>query len=214
MKRRTVMLLTWDYPPRNNSQISRYCRDLSVKISDEMDVVVVTFDDWKASRSGFRMDKDGLYVFYVENPIKNAPSPLMWSLTLSSEMERVASDVFHELKGGIDLIHANDWITLPTAISLKKAFKKPLVVTLHSIEPTRVMGSDPYIEAIKKIEWQGTYEAQKVLVNSLWMKDKVKQYYNVPDSKMDVCVPNWNGWASDVMSSYRKVLHLDKGGAG
>jgi 1,4-alpha-glucan branching enzyme len=204
--RKKVMLLTWEYPPRNLSPISRYCRDLSVKISKKMDVLVVTFDDWKASKSSFKMDSEGLYIFYVENTIKNTPSPLMWSLTLSSEMERVASDAFHELDGKIDIIHANDWITFPTAIALKKAFNLPLVTTLHSIEPTRVAGSDPYIEAIKKIEWQATYEADKVLVNSLWMKDKVMQYYQVPEDKIDVCVPDWNGWSSDVLGAYKKVL--------
>lgn len=206
MKNKKVMLLTWEYPPRNLSPISRYCRDLSVKVSSEMDVIVVTFDDWKASKSSFKMDSEGLYIFYVENSIKNTPSPLMWSLTLSSDMERVASDIFYELDGKINLIHANDWITFPTAIALKKAFKIPLVVTLHSIEPTRVTGSDSYIEAIKKIEWQGTYEADRILVNNLWMKDKVIKYYNVPDSKIDVCTPDWNGWSTDVMKSYRKIM--------
>jgi 1,4-alpha-glucan branching enzyme len=204
--RKRVMLLTWEYPPRNLSPISRYCRDLSVKVSKEMDVIVVTFDDWKASKSSFKMDHEGLYIFYVENTIKNTPSPLMWSLTLSSEMERVASDAFHELDGKIDVIHANDWITFPTAIALKKAFNLPLITTLHSIEPTRVAGSDPYIEAIKKIEWQATYEADRVLVNNLWMKDKLKEYYQVPEDKIDVCVPDWNGWSSDVLGAYKKVF--------
>ncbi len=91
-----------------------------------MDVIVVTFDDWKASKSNFSLEKDGLYVFYVKNPIGHTPSPLLWSLTLSSEMERVASDVWYQLNRKVDVIHANDWITLPSAIALKRPSRGPL----------------------------------------------------------------------------------------
>jgi hypothetical protein len=203
--RKKVLFLTWEFPPRSMSPISNYCQDLTTKLSDGMDMIVVTFDDWRAHKSGFSVEKDGLFVFYVDNPVEHTPSPLLWSMTLASEMERVSADAVHELKGGIELIHANDWITLPSAIALKRAFNVPLVVTLHSIEPTRVAGSDPYVEAIKKVEWQGTFDADAVIVNNLWMKYKVINYYSVPDEKIFVCPPNANGWHKDIAKVYKGV---------
>ena len=202
--RKKLLFLTWEYPPRRISPISSYCQDLVTKLSKDMDVIVVTFDDWRAHKSGFSVEKDGLYVLSVKNPVEHTPSPLLWSMTLASEMERVASDAIHQLKK-IDLIHANDWITLPSAIALKRAFKVPLVVTLHSIEAGRVDGSDPYIEAIKKIEWQGAFDAEALIVNNLWMKYSVIKHYSVPDTKIYVCQPNANGWHKDVISVYDKV---------
>jgi hypothetical protein len=203
-RRKRVLFLTWEYPPRMFSPIAGYCKDLTDKLSEKMDVIVVTFDDFKASKSNFSMEKEGLYVFYVKNPINPTPSPLLWSLTLSSEMERVASDIWYELDKGIDVIHANDWITLPSAISLKKAFNIPMLVTLHSIEPMRVQGSDPYIESIKKIEWQGTYDSDAVIVNNLSMKYELMKSYKVPEEKIEICKPDWDGWHKDVMAVYEK----------
>lgn len=204
-RRRRVLFLTWEYPPRSFSPIARYCKELTETLSEKMDVIVVTFDDFKASKSNFSLEKEGLYVFYVKNPITPTPSPLLWSLTLSSEMERVASDVWHELNKEIDIIHANDWITLPSAISLKKAFRIPMVTTLHSIEQMRVQGSDPYIEAIKKIEWQGTYDSDSVIVNNLTTKYELLKSYNVPQDKIEVCDPMGDKWHRDVRAVYEKL---------
>jgi hypothetical protein len=204
-RRKRVLFLTWEYPPREMSPIARYCDELTKRLAHRMDVIVVTFDDWKANKTSFSLEENGLYVFYVKNPIAHTPSPLLWSLTLSSEMERVASDVWHQMEGKIDVIHANDWITLPSAIALKKAFKVPLVMTFHSIEPVRVKESDPYVEAIKKIEWQGTYDSDRIIVSNLWMKYQLMQHYGVPDEKIDVCTPDWEKWHRDVRDVYEKV---------
>ena len=205
-RRKRVLFLTWEYPPREMSPISKYCSELTRRLARKMDVIVVTFDDWKANKTSFSLEEEGLYVFYVKNPISHTPSPLLWSLTLSSEMERVASDVWYNSGRKIDVIHANDWITLPSAIALKKAFRRPLVMTFHSIEPMRVHGSDPYIESIKKIEWQGTYEANRLIVNNLSMKYQLMQHYGVPDNKIDVCKPDWDKWHMDVIDVYDKVF--------
>jgi 1,4-alpha-glucan branching enzyme len=202
---RSALLLTWEYPPRIISPISHYCYDLATGLNKKgLEVIVITFYE---GRTTFWMERDGLYVFCARNPIRRNLSPLTWSLTLASEIERVASDILHRARGNIDLIHANDWITFPAAAGLKNAFGKPLVITFHSIEPTRVPGiEDDYTGSIKKMEWQASYEASRILVNNLWMKYKLVEHYQVPTKKIDVVVPHTKFWLKDVLNSYEKAI--------
>jgi ActR/RegA family two-component response regulator len=43
--------------------------------------------------------------------------------------------------------------------------------------------------SIKSIEWLGTYEAEKLVVKSEWMRDEVARIYKVPTAKIRVVTP-------------------------
>ncbi|HDD05240.1 MAG TPA: hypothetical protein ENF51_01995 [Candidatus Aenigmarchaeota archaeon] len=196
-----VLLLTWEYPPRSISPISHYCKQLADYLSSKgVDVIVLTYDDQKPNR--FYLENDNLFVFTVGNPVHGVYNPLTWSLTMAYEMEKKALDVIREI-GGVDLMHAQDWLTIPAALLLKEYTETPLFITFHSIEPVRVGGAcDPYIEAVKRLEYEGCKEAEKIFVNNLWMKYQVMYHYSVPEKKVEIAIPQRKFWMRDVLRGY------------
>jgi glycosyltransferase involved in cell wall biosynthesis len=125
---------------------------------------------------------------------------------MSVELERAGSDAFHDAKGAVDVVHAHDWIALPAAIALSHAFQSPLVVTLHSIESQRSGGSrSPYLEAIRKIEWQGAFEAARVIVDREAMLAEVVREYQVPEQKVDIIDPAGREAVALALKAYREA---------
>jgi glycogen(starch) synthase len=203
---KNMILLTWEFPPRNIGPISHYSKTLADEISKHNNVVVLTYDDSNPNR--FEIENDNQFVFTFGNPIPGAYNPLVWALTMSAEMEKKAVKIFNDVH--IDFIHAQDWLTIPAAITVKNIFEIPLFLTLHSIEPVRVGGNiDPYIEAVKRIEYEGCRAALMIFVNNLWLKYQVMYHYSVPEEKI-VVLPG-DGWAEELVQCYEKeILGVNK----
>jgi glycogen synthase len=53
-----------------------------------------------------------------------------WAMMMNNELKRRSREIFDE--HGFDIIHANDWLTAPTGVAMKKFTGKPLLVTIHS----------------------------------------------------------------------------------
>jgi len=80
-----------------------------------------------------------------------------------------------------DVIHAQDWVTYPAAIALKKLTGKPLVVHVHITEFDK-SGGVHADSRIYKIEKEGMDYADKVIVVSNKIKDRcIKQYFIDPN---------------------------------
>jgi len=81
-----------------------------------------------------------------------------------------------------ELIHAHDWLTFPAAVAAKKISKKPLIVHVHSTDFDRSGGAiNPDIFAIEK---QGMDEADKIIVVSNRIRDRLTEQYNIPTEKI------------------------------
>ncbi len=201
---KNIMLLTWEYPPLSHGPIAHYAKKLAEKLSEKNNVIVLTYDNHKPNE--FFLERDSLFVFTIKNSFDGAYNPLIWALTMSTDIEKKALDILD----GVDIhaIHAQDWLTLPAAIVLKKRFDIPLFLTLHSIEPVRVGGnSDSYIESVKKIEYEGCKLASKIFVNNLWMKYQVMYHYNVPENRIVVCIGD--RWEEEILRNYAEVKKIE-----
>jgi hypothetical protein len=138
--------------------------------------------------------------------VKSQISILTWALTLTIEFERIVSDIYYSQDGGLDLIDAQEWMTVPAAVSIKRALEIPFVFTVQSLEDHRSRGSEhPFNQAIKNLEWLGFYESEKIIVKSSGMKDEVVRIYRVPPEKIHVINPNSPGWISELVSIYSEV---------
>ncbi len=84
-----------------------------------------------------------------------------------------------------DVIHAQDWMTFPAGIEIKKMSGKPLVVSVHSTEFDRTGNLAPN-KWICDIEWQGLFEANSVITVSNYMKRQLNERYGVPNNKIFV----------------------------
>lgn len=86
-----------------------------------------------------------------------------WSMMLNNEMKQIAREIIED--EGYDVVHANDWLTVPGATALREHLEVPFVLTVHSTENERGF-SDPNSPVISELEWKGCNKADKVLVHS------------------------------------------------
>jgi len=85
-------------------------------------------------------------------------------------------------ENSFELIHAHDWLTFPAAIAAKKISGKPLIIHVHSTDFDRSGGAiNPDIFAIEK---QGMDEADKVIVVSNRIRDRLTEQYHIPSKKI------------------------------
>jgi glycosyltransferase involved in cell wall biosynthesis len=118
---------------------------------------------------------------------QNQESIVAFSQASNSSLEQKGHELSAEL-GGFDLIHGHDWLVAYSSIALKYALKRPLVVTVHSMERGRRQGdlSSEQALAINGTEWWLTYEAWRVITVSRYMAQQVQSFFGVPSDKLDV----------------------------
>lgn len=85
-------------------------------------------------------------------------------------------------ENNFELIHAHDWLTFPAAIAAKKISGKPLIIHVHSTDFDRSGGAiNPDIFAIEK---EGMEEADKIIVVSNRIKDRLTEQYHISPEKI------------------------------
>lgn len=204
-----VIIFSWEYPPRVIGQLSGHVSALSTQLANsKVDVNVVTYDD---KTTGQTQEASGVKTFRVANPVRTHIGVLTWVLTLNQEVERAATNIYHEAHKHIDLIDVYDWHFIPAAVTLKNALGLPFVYSVESIEDHRSPNSNTsYNMAIKSIEWLGFYEAARISVKSPWMKDEVVRIYNVPQEKITVVSADSGSLVKEVLKLYGKVAEAKK----
>lgn len=207
------MILTWEYPPKRLGKISDHVYTLSQKLVRRgHEIEVVAEDDQKP---GFE-NMAGVKVHRVVNPVKTHPmaSILTSMMTASVRMEQEASDIvyyYKQIEKKIDLIHAHEWLTVPTALSLKHAFGLQFVLTLHSLEGHRCRDAfGPLSIAIKEIEETGVRESVRVIAHTNWMKKEIIRYYGKKHGrKISVVQHTKKGWVPKIVGVYEKGVRAN-----
>lgn len=197
-----VIIFSWEFPPRVVGQLADYVRQLAVGlVKSNVETYVVTYHDYASSHWE---DLEGVKVFKVTNPVRTHIGVLTWVLTLNQEVERAAANVYYDSDRQVDLIDAHDWHFVPAAVTLKKGLSIPFTYSVDSLEEHRAHGANaPFNMAIKSIEWLGTYEAEKVIVKSEWMRNEVARIYKVPTEKIVVAIPRFPDVAETVIQIYK-----------
>lgn len=206
-----VVILTWEFPPRIVGDLAFYVDKLAPKLVDKkVDVYVVTFYEGKA---GLEQRIDGVKVYRVANPVKTHIGILTWDLTLMAEFMRAFSDIYYSVGGEVDLIDAHEWLCVPAAVALKRAFETPFLYTIHSLEDHRSSFSNESLNiSIKNLESLGSTEADRILVKSEWMRGEVNKLHGVPTEKIDVVSPASSKWVEEVIKTYKVTVESFKAG--
>jgi glycogen(starch) synthase len=181
-----VVTLTWEYPPRIVGEMARYTQSLCQELAERgFETHVVTYNE---DLKGVRRESSGVVVHRVSNPVSTHLNILTWALTLSTEFERVCSDINYDI-GSIDLLDCQDWTSVPSTVSLSKAFRIPYIMTIHSLEEQRIDFPDnPMSLTIRYFERLGTQSSSAVIVKSKIMKEEVQRLHNLSEDKVQ-CVP-------------------------
>jgi len=184
----TVMMLTWEFPPRIIGGISPHVYNLSRSLAKNgVKVYVVTCDFPGAPQHEVA---DGVEVFRIDSYKNPAPDFATWVYLMNVNMQKEAAAIAHSLEGKIDIFHAHDWLVATAGIGLKHVFREPFFATVHSTEIGRRNGIHfDYERMIHETEAWLTYEAWKVICCSNYMVSHVQWAFGLPTDKL-VMVPN------------------------
>ena len=184
----TVMMLTWEFPPRIIGGISPHVYHLSKSLAKNgVKVYVVTCDFPGAPQHEI---VDGVEVFRVDSYKNPSPNFATWVYLMNVNMQKEAAALVNRLGGEVDIFHAHDWLVANAGIGLKHVFRKPLLATVHSTEIGRRNGIHfDYERMIHETEAWLTYEAWKVICCSNYMVSHVRWAFGLPEDKL-VMVPN------------------------
>ncbi len=184
----TVMMLTWEFPPRIIGGISPHVYYLSKSLAKNgVNVYVVTCDFPGAPQ---HENVDGVEVFRIDSYKNPSPDFATWVYLMNVNMQKEAAALVNSLGGKVDVFHAHDWLAANAGIGLKHVFRKPLLATIHSTEIGRRNGIHfDYERMIHETEAWLTYEAWKVICCSNYMISHVQWAFGLPVDKV-VMVPN------------------------
>lgn len=199
-----MIIFSWEYPPRIVGRLADYVRELAVQlVKNKEKVWVVTYHDFL---TGEHEELEGVKTFRVTNPVHTHIGVLTWVLTLNQEVERAAANIYYASDKQVDLIDVHDWHFIPAAVTLKKALAIPFVYSVESLEEHRSHGaSSAFAMSIKSIEQLGTYEAEKLIVKSAWMRDEIIRIYKAPTDKIKVVQPESANWIKEILETYRDL---------
>ena len=184
----TVMMLTWEFPPRIIGGISPHVYYLSKSlVRNGAKVYVVTCDFPNALQ---HETVEGVEIFRIDSYKNPSPDFATWVYLMNLNMQKEAAALIKRLDGKVDVIHAHDWLVATAGIGLKHVFRKPLIATMHSTEIGRRNGIHfDYEKMIHETEAWLTYEAWKVICCSDYMVSHVQWAFGLPGDKQ-VMIPN------------------------
>ena len=176
-----ILMFTWEYPPRIVGGIARVVEGLSKALTRQGAEVHVITNEMPGSP--MEEDDEGVHVHRVSIS-SPAPNFHTWVLLMNHYFAKRAGVLGREV-GTFDIVHAHDWLVLPSTAEAKSFFGCTMISTLHSLEYKRAGGvNSPEGLMIESFEWWLTYESSLVIVCSNAMKGDTKQKYTVPDDKI------------------------------
>ena len=184
----TVMMLSWEFPPRIIGGISPHVYYLSKSLArNGIKVYVVTCDFPGAPQHEV---VDGVEIFRIDSYKNPSPDFATWVYLMNVNVQKEAAALVNSLDGKVDVFHAHDWLVANAGIGLKHVFRKPLLATMHSTEIGRRNGIHfDYERMIHETEAWLTYEAWRVICCSDYMVSHVRWAFGLPKDKL-VMVPN------------------------
>ncbi|RLJ03573.1 MAG: glycosyltransferase family 1 protein [Candidatus Aenigmatarchaeota archaeon] len=176
-----ILMVTWEFPPHKVGGVASHCYDISRYLARAgNEVHILSFGN--ENRTEYQ---DGVTVHRVN--CGTAPDIVSWVMVLNYKMQKKGIELCRE--EGFDVVHAHDWLSVPATVYLKKSFKVPMVLTLHSTEYGRSGIHSPLNKMINDIEWFGTYEANEVITVGKDFREEVKNLFSVPEEKLHY-IPN------------------------
>ncbi|MGE5572443.1 MAG: glycogen synthase [Bacteroidota bacterium] len=178
--RLSVTLMTNEYPPNVYGGAGVHVDYLSRALAKMMNVEVRCFGDQRPGPGGVAvrayrpwelMNTGG------DARLAKALSPLSTDLAMATDA--VTSDV----------VHCHTWYTFMAGFYAKELYGKPLVTTIHSLEPLRPWKEEQLGPAYRLSRWMertGVLASDRVVAVSKGMKDDILKCYTIPEDRIRV----------------------------
>ena len=197
-----VLMLTWDFPPRETGGTAAHVDGLSHALADAgHDVVVLTIAERRTDLVGQR---DGrVRVLRAEIGLPHVPAERYLALTASANHALVQLDLDADspLAGWRpDVVHGHDWKVGWAADTLARHHGVPFVLTMHGTERVRHGGNLPMGEPtdVNSIEWWLAFRADRLVASTRFMVDQLVTGFELSPEQV-VRIPNgidpelWHG---------------------
>ncbi|WP_078552827.1 glycosyltransferase family 4 protein [Bacillus alkalicellulosilyticus] len=179
--KQTVCLLTFEFPPNLYGGLGTHVAQLSKALVEQgMEVHVITY-----SLTGYREQvvEHGIHIHRLD--VENHDDFYLFIANVNREMVEYVIHLSSQLE--LNVIHGHDWLVGTASMVLKKILKTSLVVTIHALEYGRNGGiSTPLQQKIMMVEKKMSYEADRLIVCSEYMKQEVKTILCVESSQIEV----------------------------
>lgn len=182
-----ILMLSWEYPPKNIGGLSNHVHNLSKALTSlGHEVYVITCEE---GVSPVEENEDGVIVHRVSPYKVDTKDFTKWVMHLNFSMIEEGVRIIRKV-GKIDIIHAHDWLSAYSAKALKWSFNIPMVSTIHATEAGRNNGIRTDMQKyISSAEWFLSYESWKIICCSDYMKGEIINSFKVSEDKIWV-VPN------------------------
>ena len=174
-----VALLTNEYPPNIYGGAGVHIDHLSRELSRLCEVKVFCFGDQRVETGPLQVEGIGLNpVPSLDKRHESAYNALSRNLSMSASMQ------------GFDIVHCHTWYTHFAGILARTAHQIPLVLTTHSLEPSRPWKAEQLGQGGYNLScWiEGTAyrTADSVLAVSQGMSQDVQRFYGVDPSRVSI----------------------------
>lgn len=178
----------------DGEDVSEYTKSVASYLTDKgHEACIVAFEDGSEYSVSGSVDVERVPLHFEADNIYN------WAMMLNNEIKAGLNSMLDEKD--VDVIHANDWATVPGGITLSNHLEVPLVVTIHSTENQRGFNGESS-EMISEMEWKAGFEADKVFVTNHDTKNSLLFDLDVPEEKIEVIDPFADGWKQHLIEQY------------
>lgn len=185
-KEKTILMLSWEYPPHIIGGLARHVHALSTKLAkSNQQIHVLTSKPYDSQE----YEKQGTVHIHRVNPINDQdPDFLSWMAGLNLAVIEEALNIAKHIE--FDVVHTHDWMTGPAADFISRTLDIPLIATIHGTEFGRNKGIFTELQQfISRKENELCHSADEIIVCSDFMKAEVISLFKVPNNKITV-IPN------------------------
>ena len=186
-----IAIITWEYPPYFSGGLGRHCYYLTLSLEKFGNRITVFTQHGESEGKRIRIINVGkIFSDCYYTKCKDAENSYSCSNFLecfhlfNQKVFRLFSSLIEE-GYNFEIVHCHDWLTFPAGIKIKEKFKIPLVITFHSLEYDRCAETMPW-EIPLHTELEGIKNADIIIANSRYTKERLISKYNAPPEKIRV----------------------------
>jgi glycosyltransferase involved in cell wall biosynthesis len=194
-RRLHVVMVGWEFPPKHSGGLGVHCYELCLALTAMGHRVT-----FLTPFPGPYTPVDGVTFRWPGQTIaQGAPAPVLlrggWRSPYDHPIDahRPAVETMGDYNewvgrleglGPVDVVHVHDWFGTVGANRLARRIGRPLVMTIHSTEYDRSLGS-PWVDILRREEF-GLGAADEVIAVSRHLKQQLVDRYHIPAGKIRV----------------------------
>jgi len=182
----------------DGDDVSEHIKSLAEYIVEKgHQATIIAFDNGQSFSIDERVDVERVSLFYEGDSLYS------WAMMLNNELKKEIREYINQ--ESIDIIHANDWMTVPAATAIKQKYETKMMLTIHSTENERGF-NDSNSQVISELEWKGANRAEKIFVNTQDTYNSVNHDLDILENKIEKVNPLKENWQSQILANYEDTM--------